>query len=194
MSLLFRPNASRNEKSFTIFFMVSVGACIYGMSATISPTGLVREHIAAISLTLSLTYFLPLLLDRHPSNKVRSLGFSGRLLFHVGAFLIAYCIAFAIAAYSVPSIYTFLVGEPHNFSTTIEKKSQSAKGCKSEIKLEGIGYGISDKICVGPDFWEIAKDGDEVLVSSLKSAIGIKVRSIEFKREKDATKWDQSPY
>ena len=182
MNLLFRTEASRNEKIFTLFFYASIAAFFYGVYTSISPSDLVKENINIITPILASIYFIPLLLDQHPNNKIPKSPIPKRFLYYSLLFIFAYAVAFFLVAYSIPSIFTHLNGQPYSFSTIIENKDRSTKGCKYELKLKNFGYGMHDRVCVKSSFWEQANPGDEVQVHALKSALGIKVTAVEHKR------------
>ena len=180
--MFFRPEARRNEKIFTIFLLASMIAFLYGFLTNISPADPVKNNIKYISPILALIYFVPLLLDHHPANKISSFPVFKKIIYYSIALFFAYILAFVIVAYSLPSIFTTLVGQPYKFSAIIEKKNKSTKGCRHEVKLEGVGYGIHNHVCVNSSLWERANAGDEVQVYSLRSALGIKVTAVKYER------------
>jgi hypothetical protein len=93
-------------------------------------------------------------------------------------FLLLFGLAAYLTVYSFPSMFTALVGQPHEFRAVVEAKGGSSKGCRSDIKLKDFGYGIHENVCIDRSLWYRIREGDVVHVDASKSALGIKVADI----------------
>ena len=182
MSLFFRPNASRTEIVFTIFVYISFLALFYGFFTNISPTELVQENWIYPALALTLVYSLPLLFVVRTDYARRGFSLPKIVLGYFVLCLFSFGLAAYITVYSFPSIFTALVGQPHEFRSVVEAKHGSIKGCRHDIKLKDFGYGIHENVCTDPSLWERIRVGDVVHVDSSKSALGIRVSDIRIER------------
>jgi len=181
MSLLFRPNASRKEIIYTIFVYISFIALFYGFFTSISPTELVQETWIYPALALTLVYFLTLLFARKTA-KAPGVSLPKVVLGYLVLGIFSFGLAAYLTVYSVPSIFTALVGHPHEFSAVVEAKDGSSRGCRHDIKLEDFGYGIHEMVCTDPSIWERIRAGDVVHVDSWKSALALRVGDVEIER------------
>jgi hypothetical protein len=182
LSLFFRPHASRIEKAYTIFIYVSIAAFFYGFFSNISPTEFVTETWVYLTLALTLLYFVPLLFARLYNVAPASL--PRRVLGYFFLFLLLFGLASYLTFYSIPSIFTALMGQPYEFRAVVEAKHESfnARECTHKIELKDFGYGIHENVCVDSSIWELIEEGDTVHVDSSKSALGIKINDINTER------------
>ena len=181
MSLLFRPNASRNEIIFTIFVYVSFIAVFYGFFTSVAPSELVRETWIYASLALTQVYGLPLLFAGR-TNRAPGVSLPKIVLGYLVLCAFSFGLAAYLTVYSVPSIFTAFVGQPHEFRSVVEAKDGTSRGCRHDVKLKDFGYGIHEMVCTDPSLWERIRVGDVVRVESSKSALGITVTDIEIER------------
>jgi hypothetical protein len=178
MNVLFRENASINEKIFTIFFLFWMGLATYGLWINFDTEIGKDKFVIAISIILSIAMTCPLYLDNHPDNKLSRFPTLQRLSIFLLLTMVSYGVSWCVLALSFPAVYT----ENFGISTTelvqvTKKYGANGRGCDPEIETTK----SNNRYCVPREFFNRIKEKDTVVMYGKVSRFGYKVTSIELK-------------
>ena len=176
MQLIFRANASRKEKIYTVLLLVCMVLAISIFYFSFVPSALVEWLWFPTSILITFFSFRPLYKDRHPSNKIpnrpnKSMYYAAIAVFMWGMWSL-------LTIYFIPNAVTKLIGNDHTFVSKIESKKKERRSCHHQVLLESVGYGIRSGICVQSEVWGQLKPGDQVFLEGKKSFLGVSISSV----------------
>ena len=175
MAWVFRTNASRKEKAFTLFVLGWCVLSIYGLTNSFVAEAHVRVVAAYVAFPLALAFFIPVFLDRHPSNRIRSFGLLKRSFWYLVLITFAYAIAWAGLALGMTSLGTAFFGEKFvsEFKVLSKSDGRSRRSeCDHSLRLEELRSNWQTKVCVNEELWAIVRRGDLLQAEGKRSSFG----------------------
>jgi len=175
MAWVFRTNASRKEKAFTLFILGWSVLSIYGMTNSFVPEAHVKAVAAYVAVPLALAFVIPVFLDRHPSNRIRSFGILKRSFIYLILISFAYGTAWAGLALGMTSLGTMLFGEKFvgEFRVLSKSDGRSRRSeCDHSLRLEDVRSDWKTRVCVNEEFWTIVRRGDLLQAEGKRSSFG----------------------
>jgi drug/metabolite transporter superfamily protein YnfA len=175
MAWVFRTNASRKEKAFTLVILGWFVLSIYGMTNSFVTEPHLRVVAAYAAVPLALAFFIPVVLDRHPSDRIRSFGVLKRSFMYLVLISFAYGIAWAGLALGVTSLGTVFFGEQFVSEFKVVSKSDGRSrrsACDHSLRLEEVRSNWKTKLCVKEEFWATVRQGDLLQAQGKRSPLG----------------------
>ncbi|MDP3702499.1 MAG: hypothetical protein Q8R72_16490 [Hylemonella sp.] len=175
MPLLFRANASRREKIYTLGFLSLLGLAIYGMTSRFVPNPEVKSVSGYLAFPLAIALFLPLAFDRHPSNKMASLGFLKRWLLYIFILIFLYVFSWFSLAKGAPSLITHFFGQDQVDKFSVIWKSDGGwkrRECDYSIKVQESTSLWQTKVCLSKEFWQGVTLGDTLTGKRRRTSFG----------------------
>jgi hypothetical protein len=179
---LFRANASPREKAFTLFALGWMVLSIYGMTNSFVSEPFVREMAAYGALPLSLLFFMPVFLDRHPSNKVLTYGRFKRWSLYLVLLAFTYGLSWVGLAMGTASLATRIFGTEFAGEFRVVSRSDGSRKrreCDYSFRLEDVRSQWKTKFCVEEEFWAAVKNGDVLLGQGIRSSLGTMLLSLQ---------------
>lgn len=173
--LFFRKNASRKEKAFTLTFYFWLALSLYGFSSSFVANGWWNWLAVGWALPIALFFFLPLLVDRHPSNLVPTFERSKRNSYYLGQFVLCYVLAWSGLAQGIAAVATRIGGESAHSDYSVNWKGSSQRGisiCRHELGVVSSDSSQEKKVCVAKEFWEATAVGDLLHAKEKRSWFG----------------------
>jgi hypothetical protein len=122
MNILFRENASKNEKIFTIFSLLWMVLAIYGMWINFDSNIGLNTAVIISSILWGIAMVYPLSIDNHPSNKLAHASALKKVSTILLLTLAASGFSWCILALSIPAIYTENFGKPTSEIVQVKRK------------------------------------------------------------------------
>jgi len=190
MGIFFRANASTRERAFTLFAFAWLGLGLFGVFGLHS--GFWPEHLVVIwsvylALPLSMMFFIPMLLDRHPSNKVRSWGFIKRYSYYLLLLAFCYGLAWTSLALGAPSVVTHFFGQEFAGEYRVIAKGDGRprwrdRGCDSySVDVRALDSDRLTSLC-SESAWTSVKVGDLLSAKGRHSQFGVMLESFDVRR------------
>lgn len=181
MPLLFRPNASRREKIYTLGVLSLMGLAIYGMTNRFVAEPGVKSTSGYLALPAAVALFIPFVLDRHPSNKMGTYGLFKRAFLYLFLFAMLYGFSWAGLALGGPSVITHLFGQDRFDEFTVIWKSDGSwkrRECDYSVKIQERSSFWHTKVCVEKEFWQNIARGDTLRGKRRYSSLGSMIEEI----------------
>jgi hypothetical protein len=181
MSLLFRPNASRREKIYTLMFLGLIGLAIYGMTNSFVAEPRVKSTSGYLALPVALGFFVPLALDRHPSNKMAKYGIVKRTFLYIFLLAALYGFSWAGLALGGPSLITHQFGKDRLDEFTVTWKSDGSwkrRECDYSVAIQEKRSSWHTKVCLDKEFWQSITTGDTLKGKRRYSSFGSMVEEL----------------
>jgi hypothetical protein len=182
MSLIFRKNASRNEKIYTLFLFTLLGLAGYGFFTDFYPK---HAYIWTwptwiVIFFLSALLTLPFFFDSNPTRKTLRFGPLKKAQYYFSAFIACSVIMFGFIGALLPSLYTSAFGQPFIKTTeVIEKSDRRVRWKRGRICGHRIKTDFMDtRICVADRLFYTIEAGDKVIIEGLESGFGHKIFKI----------------
>ena len=181
MNIFFRSNASNAEKIYTVTFLCFGVVTIYGLFQGFKPYSETMLYASYAAIPLCLFLAVPLILDRHPNNKIQSGGVLGKIVYYPLILLFSYLLTWAFVVFSAPAIYTRFLGTDATASFQILEKSSGAwkKRCQYSFQIKDVDSEFTTKFCTTPDGWQSLNEGVTVKGSVKHTIFGKIVRQLE---------------
>jgi hypothetical protein len=176
MSLIFRKNASRNEKIYTLFLLTLLGLACYGFFTDFYPKHayIWTWPIWIVIFFLSALLTLPFFFDSNPTRKTSRFGPLKKAQYYFSAFIVSSVIMFGFIGVLLPSLYTSAFGQPFIKTTEVIEKSEHGRNCGHRIKTNF----MDTRICVADRLFYTIEAGDNVIIEGLESGFGHKIFKI----------------
>jgi hypothetical protein len=177
MNILFRENASKNEKIFTIFSLLWMVLAIYGMWINFDSNIGLNTAVIISSILWGIAMVYPLSIDNHPSNKLAHASALKKVSTILLLTLAASGFSWCILALSIPAIYTENFGKPTSEIVQVKRKySAHRKGCDPRIETTN-----NNKYCVPLEFFNNIEENDTIVINGKVSALGYRATNFETK-------------
>lgn len=175
MNHLFRSNASRLEKVFTLAFFGWVGLSVYGIHIGFIPEPWVKHAAASLALPLALIYYIPLLLDRHPTNRLPTFGVVKRSFYYLGLLGLLYGVAWAGVFVGAPALATQLYGKEQVEELKVIHKSDGSwkrRECDDSVTVQSQQSDWRTTVCVNKEFLQAVNTGEILRATVKRSPFG----------------------
>ncbi len=175
MPLLFRSNASRYEKIYTLTLVGLCGLVIFGISNHFVAEPVVESAAGYLAVPVAIALFIPFFRDRHPANKIPSLGIIRRALMYILMFGMMCGFVWVGLTLGGAAAFTQLFGQERVEELTVVRKSDggwSARRCSYSVEVEGRTIPSPRKICVEKEFWQHIARGDKLMARQKYSLLG----------------------
>jgi hypothetical protein len=189
LRLLLRENASRGEKIFMISFLVFTVMVVYGWAVGFRPSDELWDLSPYLAIPASLLFIVPALLDRHPVNQLRTMGWFKKLFVFPVFFLLSYLAALIGVAVAIPAVVTRLAGDEFAGEYKVTARGtgyyttrNSCDGYAIHLKGSSPGKWATTKLCLGEEFWREVKVGDVVLATGHQSRLGVLLEGVTLRR------------
>ena len=156
----FRPQASRQEKFYTIgtlsWMVLLFFGHFYFMRLNFGPEPGILPVFAGVALPCAFLCWLPLYRDRHPSNKVPSYSLLKRIGIYSALFLASLAFVWATFVHLVGPFVTSSFGTPASGEFVITEKSSGypkRRSCDHFVWLRDRNAEWTGKICLSEQFW-----------------------------------------
>lgn len=172
MNIIFRNNASINEKVYTLCMLALLACSIYGLKSDFYLKDSINFNVWIIFSTAFLIS-IPFFFDKHPKNKINRLPLIKRTFMYLGIICLSALFTFSFIYMFLPSMYTKIWGEPFTGQTKIISKTNrfNKRGCDIRIRVEL----LNGKICISEQFYNTVEVGDELILNGIESVYGYKV-------------------
>lgn len=176
--LLFRHNASKREKVFTL---IAIGTCflaIYGLATKFSPSAQVKQAAWYGSALCGVFFTIPVLRDRHPSSQFRAFGPIKKLCYATLFLLLASGFSWAAIGLGAASVANSVIGDVSAARATVAAIANPnyGKGCKFSFSIRYVASnGGADSMCASEDYWATLRVGQGITVIQRRSALGTDV-------------------
>lgn len=175
--VIFRRGASNKEKAFTLFVYFWIALSFYGGLSNFAPEEAWLWLATCIAIPVSLFFFLPMLLDRHPGNLVPTYRKSKRRAYYVGQFVMCYGLAWCGLAFGLASVATRLGGEEFAGEYRVSWKSSGARQrreCYHRVKVTRLDLdsGSETELCLRESLWAAIGIGDVLQATGRSSMFG----------------------
>jgi hypothetical protein len=187
--LLFRENASRGEKIYTICFVLFTVTVIYGFYGGFRPSESLYSLSPYLAIPGSLVLLVPLLLDRHPANRLHTYGWFRKALLYPLVAGMCYLFAVVGIAVGLPAAFTQFFGDRFAGEYKVIAKGDGQARfrkdyCRYAIYLRGPSSGMwgDTKVCPGEEFWRNTKVGDVIHATGHRSGLGILLEEITLRQ------------
>ncbi|WP_226648578.1 hypothetical protein [Microbulbifer variabilis] len=176
MKLIFREGANGKEKIYTLISLVIVlllmGSTSAGRYQFYDDPG----YGGVVVWILAAIWVLPVLLDRHPSNKISRSNIVVRGVYWALLYFMYYGLTWGVIHYAIPSYYTITFGE----ETSIERgiAGKEVRTGRLWHVCYSIDYGQTYSTCVNKRFFDTVEAGDTVRLGVQGSRFGYIVRTV----------------
>jgi hypothetical protein len=175
----FRPDASRNEKIYTIGTVIWMALLLigyfYGTQIQFIPDpGMVRLVLGA-GLPLAVLHWLPLYKDRHPLNPIPTFSPLRRFAAYSGLFIASFSIAAGTFLYIAGPFGTGLFGSPMSAELVVTGRSDGGeryRSCTYFVFLKDPAAGWRGKVCLSEPFWRTVRVGQVLIGTGSRTALG----------------------
>jgi hypothetical protein len=179
---LFRRGASRREKAFTLFALFWMALSLYGITSSFVANSWWNWQAAYLALPISLFFFIPIALDRHPANRVPTFGRLKRGVYYLGQFTVCYVFAWMGLGLGSASVATLIGGQEISGDYRVVWKSDGRwkrRECKHSLRIVRLDSEWNTKTCVDEAFWATTAVGDALRASGRASTFGIMILELE---------------
>jgi hypothetical protein len=184
---LFRANASPREKAFTLCALGWMVVAIYGMATSFVAEAWVTKAAAYAALPLCLFIFIPVLLDRHPSNKMRTYGLFKKFSLYLVLLAFSYALSWIGLAMGSTSLVTRFFGVSFAGEYRVTWKSDGRwrrRECDYFFRLQDTASDWNTKACVSRQFWAMVHQGDVLVSRGKRSAFGTMLLEASLKQSR----------
>lgn len=181
MSLIFRPNASRRERAYTLFVIAWLCLAVYGIATNFVADYWVRAAAWILAIPVAIACIVPVILDRHPANKVPSLGYFKRAGFYAATAAIFYGLSWCALSLGAPSLITSLIGVERQSDFVVTAKSDGTpkkRDCRYSVRVKLRTGAWESKVCLSEEGWNSISVGDIVTGAGKYTVFGGKVEAI----------------
>lgn len=141
----------------------------------------VRELTPYAAVPIGLSFFVPFILDRHPGNQIRSMGFFKRWCLYFVVFGSFMFFSFFAIGSGIPALINILVGREQSMVVVVSEKSSgtwSRRDCRYKLVVnDQLTYSDNDR-CVAEAFWMRTAIGDTLRATIRHSSFGQKVTEL----------------
>ncbi|MFC4309271.1 hypothetical protein ACFPN2_09285 [Steroidobacter flavus] len=175
---LFRANASRQEKIYTVamgcwVWGLLVGYMYYSSTGFELTAGAIYAFLP-VSLLLAFAIWWPIYKDRHPSNPTLTYSPRKRISRHIGLYLVALLMVWMTFSGVIGPFLTISYGTPISSEFLVIDRSggHPKRGCNYDVWLRDRQTGGIVKVCLGKQRWETVSEGQILIGSGKQSALG----------------------
>ncbi|HVK56730.1 MAG TPA: hypothetical protein VM532_17100, partial [Burkholderiales bacterium] len=143
--------------------------------------GWVISTATYLAFPLALLFCMPIVRDRHPSNKIPTLGIIKRILIYSLLLGFSYAFAWTGLALGGAALMTDVFGDERIAAFTIIDKSDGGgnkRECTYSLMVQEQGSEWRAKVCIDQDFWRVANQGEAVSAKLRYSAFGAIVEEL----------------
>jgi hypothetical protein len=187
--LLFRENASRGEKIYTICFFVFTAMVVYGFAGGFRPSDELYDRAPYLAIPASLALLVPLLFDRHPANRLNTYGWFRKALLYPLVAAMCYLFALVGVAVAIPAVVTRLAGDEFAGEYKVIARGSGTFTPKYSCDRYAIhlaspssGKWANPKLCYGEEFWRKVKVGDVLLANGHRSRLGVLIEEVTLRQ------------
>jgi len=168
------------EKTYTVFILILTAIAIYGAASHFVSAAWVLENTPYAAIPLALLLLIPLILDRHPSNKIPNLVLFKRCIFYLSAMLFYLLLSFNFVPGAAALLNEFIGIERLAKVVIIGKSSGVLDRYDCDYKLQ-----VSDQStswrgwkCVNERAWADTEVGETLHATIWHSSLGAKVTEL----------------
>jgi len=178
-NFFFREKASGREKLFTIFLVIWFALVAYGGYSGFVPEEDINRLCWYASIPVGLFIYIPLIFDRHPSNKIYSVGLIKRTAIYLFLLPTCFVMAWAGMALGGGAVATHYFGQHFSGTYVVTGKGDGrfrwkAGSCNGNfVYVKELGGVWRTLLCVDRKFWQEVHAGDEVFATGYYSRLGI---------------------
>ena len=176
MGILFRNQASTNEKWFSLAWFVVIALSSYGLVQGFHPQPYIASASALLSTPFAILAWWPILKDTHPANKLNHKPFFVKVIVHTVLLAFAWVFIFFALSKGLPGLGTKHFGESRSRQALVTYKS-SGMGARFECAHYLIAEARSpatdnSRLCVSKEFWQKIAVGNIVQIDDRTSPLG----------------------